>query len=943
MSAVRPKVLIIDDNPANLQTLGRALASDYDLYVATSGINGLKLTREIHPDIILLDVMMPEMDGYEVCRRLKADPELRSIPVVFVTALSDVDAEAKGLQLGAIDYLTKPINVNLARHRIHNLILMNGLRREVQTQRDHLERQRRRLNDVLEGSNTGTWEWNVQTGETGFNERWAEIIGYSLDELNPVSIDTWIERVHPDDLKLSRTLFERHFSGQLPFYDCEMRMRHKNGHWVWVADRGKVVTWTEQGQPLLMSGTRQDISARKEAEGHLRMAATVFSHAREGILITDREGVILDVNAAFSFITGFGAEEVLGQRPNILKSGKHDDAFYTAMWRDLLENGFWYGEVWNRRKNGNLFVELLTISSVRDEHGNIQNFIGLFSDITLLKEHERQLERIAHYDSLTGLANRVLLSDRLSQAMIQTHRRERLLAVAYLDLDGFKAVNDTHGHEVGDQLLATVARNMKRVLRDGDTLARIGGDEFVAVLADLPSVDDCVPLLSRLLDTAAQPVRVGDALLTISASLGVTFYPEVDEVDADQLLRQADQAMYQAKQAGRNRFHIFDTEHARNVRNRHESLGRIKQALDDQEFELYFQPKVNMRTGQIIGAEALLRWHHPQRGLLAPGEFLPVIEGHPLSIDLGEWVIDTALAQIVAWCVTGRGLQVSVNVGARQLQHPRFVSRLRMLLARYPEVRPGTLELEILETSALEDVTLVSQVMRDCQEMGVSFALDDFGTGYSSLTYLKRLRARLLKIDQSFVRDMLDDPDDLAVLEGVLHLATVFRRKAIAEGVETIAHGEMLLRMGCEWAQGYAIARPMPAQDFQHWLDSWDAPPSWKNIGPSKRDHLPTLFETVEQRAWIATVINYLTGHSDMLPEQALQDYRISHWLDHPGGIVTVDGEGHAVDVLHQQIDSLTRELLALKRQGHVDQVKARIAELQGLSDELLQRLKSLA
>jgi len=571
----------------------------------------------------------------------------------------------------------------------------------------------------------------------------------------------------------------------------------------------------------------QQIEERKRTLAQLELAASVFSYAREGILITDNKGCIVEVNAMFTQITGYSREEALGQNPRtLLSSGRHDQAFFAARIRALQEDGHWVGEVWNRRKNGEIFVEMLTISVVRDAAGAVLNYVALFTDITPLKKHQDELEHIAHYDALTGMPNRVLLADRLQQAMLQSQRRNTALAVAYLDLDGFKPVNDQYGHEVGDQLLVTLSQRMRASLRESDTLARIGGDEFVVLLVDIGERRDCEQLLSRLLQAAATPVRLDGAILQLSASIGVTLYPQ-DNADADQLVRHADQAMYLAKQAGKNRFHLFDVAQNAAIQIQRESLQHIRVALDRQEFVLYYQPKVNMRTGAIIGAEALIRWQHPERGLLSPAAFLPVIEGQPISVEIGEWVIQTALAQIALWRDAGLDIGVSVNIGALQLQQPGFVARLGTLLAAHPTVPAQSLELEILETSALEDMAQISQVMHACQAIGVRFALDDFGTGYSSLTYLKRLPAELLKIDQSFVRDMLTDVDDLAIVKGVIGLASAFRRSVIAEGVETVAHGQTLLALGCDLAQGYGIARPMPAADLPGWARQWCPDASW--------------------------------------------------------------------------------------------------------------------
>jgi len=461
---------------------------------------------------------------------------------------------------------------------------------------------------------------------------------------------------------------------------------------------------------------------------------------------------------------------------------------------------------------------------------------GYYIDITERKAYEKQLEHIAHYDALTGLPNRTLLSDRMHQAMSLARRHGQPLAVAYLDLDGFKTVNDLHGHEMGDKLLVALAKRMRQALREVDTLARLGGDEFVAVLFDLADMASCEPILTRLLASAAQPVMVGEFVLQVSASLGVSFFPQSEDIDADQLLRQADQAMYQAKLAGRNRYHVFDAEQDRSVRGRHESVERIRLALRNKEFVLYYQPKVNMRTGKVIGAEALIRWRHPEQGLLPPGAFLPAIEDHPLAVDVGEWVINAALGQCERWREQGLSLPVSVNLGARQLQQADFMDRLRGILSAHPQLGRDCLELEVLETSALEDIVRASAVIESCRELGVSFSLDDFGTGYSSLTYLKRLSVTQIKIDQSFVRDMLDNSDDLAILGGILGLAAAFRRQVIAEGVETVEQGTMLLQLGCELAQGYGIARPMPGDDLPGWARAWRHDVAWRNATPITRD-----------------------------------------------------------------------------------------------------------
>ena len=568
---------------------------------------------------------------------------------------------------------------------------------------------------------------------------------------------------------------------------------------------------------------------KEKRVNELALAANVFTHARESIMITDAKGNIIKVNDTFTSTSGYSSKEAIGKKPLILQSGRQSPEFYADLWQTLLKEDYWSGEIWNKRKNGEVYAVIQTISAVRDKHGITTHYVSLANDITPMKAHQKQLEHIAHYDLLTNLPNRVLLADRLSQAMLQCGRHEQSLAVVFLDLDGFKAINDTYGHDMGDELLIALSIRMKEALREGDSLARIGGDEFVAVLTDLSTVEDSEPVLERLLLSASEPVTIGDIVLSISASIGVTLYPQ-DSVDVDQLMRHADQAMYVAKESGKNRYHLFDTAQDDAVKVQRESLEAIRSGLDNHQFVLNYQPKVNMRTGIVTGFEALIRWQHPERGLLNPIDFLPVIENNAMSIEVGEWVIDRALTQISLWQTMGLKLPIStsVNIAAVQLQQTDFVDRLKLLLAAHPDVEPRYLELEVLETTAIDDVHHVSTIMNACIELGVNFALDDFGTGYSSLTYLRRLPASIIKIDQTFVRDMLHDSDDLAIVEGVIALAKSFKRDVIAEGVETIEHGTVLLQLGCDLAQGYGIARPMPASDIPTWVNDWKPDVSWQ-------------------------------------------------------------------------------------------------------------------
>jgi diguanylate cyclase (GGDEF)-like protein/PAS domain S-box-containing protein len=766
-----------------------------------------------------------------------------------------------------------------------------------------------------------------------FNAAFEAICGYPADEL--LALDYWTltpEKYAADEQRQLESLAR---TGSYGPYEKEYR--RKDGTLVPISLNGRLVTGAD-GKQYIWSIV-EDITERKRVESELRQAASVFHHANEGIMVTAADGTILDVNATFSRITGYARDEVVGRNPRILKSGRHDEAYYAALWHHLQTTGYWSGETWNRRKNGEVYPELQTISAIRNEGGAIQRYVALFSDISALKEHQRQLEHIAHYDALTQLPNRVLLADRLHQAMTQAARRGSIVIVAYLDLDGFKRINDLYGHDLGDRLLVVLAARMKEVLREGDTLARIGGDEFVAILPDMAAVTACEPIIRRLLAAAGEPAQIDAVAAQVSASIGVAVFPQADDIEADQLMRQADQAMYLAKQTGKNRFHIFDAAQDQEIRQRHESIDRIGEALGNGELRLHFQPKLNLRSGAVVGAEALIRWQHPGRGLLGPGEFLPLIENDVLIERIGEWTIEAALLQMEAWHAEGLSVPVSVNASSRQLQAEGFPDALRAALARHPAVA-HLLELEVVESSAIDDIAAVSGQMQRCRALGVGFAIDDFGTGYSSLTYLKRLPASVLKVDQSFVRGMLVDPDDLAIVEGVLGLATAFGRTAIAEGVETAAHCEVMLRLGCELAQGYAIARPMAGDAFLAWVRERHGTVLWRT--PARLDRLwrPALHALVEHQAWVRHLGHYLRDAHNVPPPLDAQGCGLGQWLQRASA-----GDAGVLDrlqALHEESLRVAVALAAQKQAGHREAALAGLPRVEALRDAISTEIERL-
>ncbi len=699
-----------------------------------------------------------------------------------------------------------------------------------------------RLRLIINATGVGTWDWEVQTGELTFNQRWAEIIGYSVAELQPMSFDTWADSVHPDDLPGAQELLEKHWHGDLELYEVEIRMRHKRGHYVWVLATGKVIEW-EDGKPKRMLGSHLDITERKNRERERIIANQLLQESQK---IAKVGGWELNLETGLLYWTAetYRIHETTPEEFDPSVDAGLD--YFLPESRDrisealdqAINHGVGYDLELETLTTKGQKIDVRTTCNVTQKDGASIRLTGIFQDISDQKATQRKLEttnlnlekanaslkQSAHYDSLTQLPNRILLSDRMQQAMTKSVRHDQFVAIAFIDLDGFKFVNDTYGHNAGDQFLQKITKHLKFSLRDGDTLARIGGDEFVAVIDELDEITDSYNILSRLLESATTELDIDGNRLKVTASIGVTFYPQKNS-SPDQLLRQADQAMYRAKQLGKNRWYIFDIQHDFAVKNKLKELKRITLALENEEFILFYQPKIDLRNHEVIGMEALIRWQHPEEGLLPPAEFLPILEEDALSIDLGEWVIRSALKQLDSWRSTPLEMPISVNVSPLQLQHPDFVIQLKKMLEDFPLVNPKNLELEILESSALKDINTVSGVIGNCNKLGIEFSIDDFGTGYSSLTYLKRLPAEYLKIDQSFVRDMLIDVDNRMIIQGIIELAKAFDLKVIAEGVETPAHGEELMSLGCLLAQGYGIAKPMPAGEFPEWIKCWQEDP----------------------------------------------------------------------------------------------------------------------
>jgi len=670
----KPLLLLVDDVPTNLHLLAALLKADYRIKTATSGHAALDLiARTEHPELILLDVMMPGMSGIEVLRHLRADSATHEIPVIFVSADTSEQTQLDGLELGADDYLTKPVVGTVLRARVKNIL------------------------------------------------------------------------------------------------------------------------------------------ARKRNERQLRLAAHVFDYSGEAILITDRDNCIIEANPAFTRLTGYSTEEVRGQNPRILSSGRNPRAIYAEMWRGVKEQGFWQGELWDRHKNGATEPRLVTISTVCNPHGEIDYHIATFSDIREQKATEERIRRIAYHDSLTGLPNRLHLSAALDQALSHAQRSGTEVALLFIDMDRFKLINDTLGHQVGDELLVEVAQRLKACVRESDIVARQGGDEFVVAITGLQEDLGAAAVAGKILAALGQPYHLAQRVLHSSPSIGISIYP-VDGSDAATLMKHADAAMYHAKELGRNQVQYFKAELNAQAQRRLELETDLRAALAAQQFELHYQPKWCTKSQRISGVEALLRWHHPRLGLVPPLSFIPLAEETGLIDSIGNWVLEQACGQLAAWRDEGIvGLSMSINLSAKQLRSAQLLPSVSALLERF-QLQEDDIEFEITESVAMTHPEQAIELLRALRALGVRLAIDDFGTGYSSLAYLKHLPIQCLKVDKSFVRDIETDSNDAAICAATIALAHQLGLEVVAEGVETQAQSDFLAKLHhCDQLQGYLIGRPVPA------------------------------------------------------------------------------------------------------------------------------------
>lgn len=573
----------------------------------------------------------------------------------------------------------------------------------------------------------------------------------------------------------------------------------------------------DDGAPLSVLAVGRDLTEQRTAEEELRLAASVFHNSAEGVLITDADSTILSINPAFTEITGYTEEEALGKQPNMLRSDRHTPEFYTALWQQLASTGHWQGEIWNRRKGGEAFLEWLTINRIDDHKGMPIRYVAVFHDITELRQKDEHIHHLAFHDALTGLPNRSLLQDRIDHALKRAKRENGRLSVTFIDLDRFKAINDSLGHDIGDLLLQEVAQRIERHVRASDTVARMGGDEFVVLMEDLHTSGDCANLAEIILTEIAKPMALNGKQVTVGASMGMAFFPE-DGDNTLELMKHADMAMYEAKATGRNTFRFFKPEMLQRVSHRLEMEMELRKALQYGELELHYQPKVLMASGKPIGAEALVRWRHPQKGLIPPIEFLPLARECGLISELGEWVLEEACRQIAIWQRQGHSIKLAINLSAQQLDNDNLVTRIHSATRRH-NIEAASLEVELTESEIMDNPGMVIGQLESLRRLGVTIAVDDFGTGYSSLAYLKNLPLDVLKVDRSFVKEADSNQDDAQIIHTILMLGRTLNLAVVAEGIETPQQVKLLTSLGCEMAQGFYYSPPLTADGFITWWE----------------------------------------------------------------------------------------------------------------------------
>lgn len=687
------------------------------------------------------------------------------------------------------------------------------------------------------------------------------------------------------------------------------------------------------------------LSAYNRSKGQSAISDNILSSIQEGVIVTGSDNIIIETNPAFSLITGYSREEVIGKNPSFLSSKQHNAEYYQAIWKSINENGFWRGEIWNLRKDGSAFPEQLSITVLKDSKGDVVNYIGVITDITHLKAQSDELRKAAYYDTLTGLPNGKLLIKELAGAINESDLQPEnsKVAIVVLDIDKFQVVNNNFGLNEGDRVLQLAGEFLARFVGSIGFAGRLSGDKFALVLLNQKSrifVEDAL----KEMQNCFRGIDFGQ-IVNLTMSIGVTLYPD-DREGPDRLLRHAEQALYQAKHDGANVFRFFEPEESKSQEARQIAISRIVQALKDDEFHLYYQPKVNLITGELLGFEALIRWDCPETGLVLPGRFLGFVENTRIEIDIGLWVMEHSFIQLDEWRKHDFHYPVSVNISAYQILSSGFFDGLKDLIARFPQINPGLIEIEILESAEVLDWPLAESVIGMCRGLGVKFSIDDFGTGYSSLLHLRRLPVDTLKIDQNFIVNMLHHPDDLSIIEGIVHLAEAFGKRLIAEGVETQSHAELLIPLGCHYGQGYGIARPMPPRVIFNWLKEWQSNGFWREIRQTfvSREILQLSAVNASHQYWVNQLIEMINERDlDKAPEFDSRYCTFNRWYQGNGKRNFHNFSAyHSLHDIHEALHAQGLIIFNLCQKGLFEEAISEIGLLMTVSERIMDAIAEL-
>lgn len=797
-------VLVVeDDEAARLTTSITLERAGYRVIEAVDCASARARFAEQTPDIILLDVLLPDGDGYSLCREFLAHPRGRDLPIAMVTGLDDINSIHQAYESGATDFITKPVSWGTLPYRIQFILRANQAFHDASVSEGKTRALLAGIPDIIMRIDRDGHVIDMQVGAyVNEMEEWVVYDSITGEGHLPGPV-----------YRILAPHIRRVFAGkgeQLVEFDWSQTLKRPR---TWEAR----VILRERNEVVMVI---RDITQRKQQEAELRLWAKVFEGSNEAILITDAELNIILVNKTYEKIMGFTEEEVLGVDTVKVGTQLHSHSFFRNLVSILKERGYWQGELINKRKNGEKFPTWYSISQVLNSEGQPENYIAIFSDISERKKSRERIDFLAHHDSLTELPNRALLNDRLEMAINTARRRGEKVGILFIDLDRFKNINDSLGHAAGDQILRQTAARLSAAIRTDDTVARLGGDEFVVLLPRVRDERSLAEVAIKLREELLLPYTLEDMPLHLSPSIGIAVYPDDGDTPST-LIKNADAAMYLAKEKGRNNYQFYTPVLNARTLDRLKLEYDLRSALEQGQFELHYQPQIVAGSKTLYGAEALVRWRHPERGLVPPNHFIPLAEEIGLIIPLGAWVIAEAARQVNVWRQAGfADLVISVNISALQFHQAGFLAEVQSLLAA-AGTKPSSLELELTESMLMSDMEVSIQVLQAFRDLGYRIAIDDFGTGFSCLNYLRRLPANILKIDQSFVRDMQSDSASLAIVTSIIRLAESLGMETIAEGVETAEEYALLASQGCRLMQGYHFSKPLPPTQFEAWLKQW--------------------------------------------------------------------------------------------------------------------------